>query len=246
MIISSKENHRYRELQGLWTSRGIRRSCQTLVCGQKLVQERLQHDTNSIVAVVFSPNMQVPEHATPLPEIVLSAELFRELDQLGTQSPILVCSTQIIPEVSTVLETTDATVVLPLQNPENLGAAIRSALAFGVRRVVLTNESAHPYLPRAIRSSAGTVFHTQMERVKGSWRHLSLPNHKTFVLDARGDDLSCVVWPDAPVFLLGEEGQGVGVTADEFQRIKIPMEPRVESLNATVALSIALYAWVSR
>ena len=106
---------------------------------------------------------------------VLSKSLFQKLDVLGTHAPLAVVEVptpgtlnnfldllQVKPPLSasetqaaSLAGSKSATLMLPLGNPLNLGACIRSARAFGLSHVLLSRESANPYLPQAIRSSAG-------------------------------------------------------------------------------------------
>ena len=50
------------------------------------------------------------------------------------------------------------TLFIPFQDPENVGAVIRSAAAFGVARVVLLKEAAHPFHPRSSRAAGSALF----------------------------------------------------------------------------------------
>jgi TrmH family RNA methyltransferase len=171
-------------------------------------------------------------------------ELFRELDFLGAGSPLLVVRVPEIPAWSP--EATGLrglTVVLPLSDPENLGAALRSCAAFGVDRIVLLAEAAHPFHPRALRSSAGQAWRTplfrgpSLSRLLADRRASQVP---LFALDLHGEDLSALPVVNDLMLLVGEEGPGVPKDLD-CRRLRIPMRSEVESLNAGVALGIALY-----
>ncbi|MCB0394390.1 MAG: hypothetical protein KDD25_07510, partial [Bdellovibrionales bacterium] len=61
-------------------------------------------------------------------------------------------------------------------------------------------------------------------------------------LDMNGRSLSEFEWPKVTNLLLGEEGQGIPQSLKR-RSISIPIHSEVESLNASAALSIALYSW---
>jgi TrmH family RNA methyltransferase/16S rRNA (guanine527-N7)-methyltransferase len=58
-----------------------------------------------------------------------------------------------------------------------------------------------------------------------------------------GEDIKTFEFPSRFILLPGEEGRGLPDSLDADHVLSIPIEPRVESLNATVAVSIALHAW---
>ena len=53
---------------------------------------------------------------------------------------------------------------VPFQDPENVGAVIRSAVAFGAVPIVLLAEAANPCHPKSIRASGGMVFKANLLR----------------------------------------------------------------------------------
>ena len=55
------------------------------------------------------------------------------------------------------------TLFVPFQDPENVGAVIRSAAAFGVARVVLLREAAHPFHPRSSRAAGPALFQVPLQ-----------------------------------------------------------------------------------
>jgi 23S rRNA (guanosine2251-2'-O)-methyltransferase len=132
-------------------------------------------------------------------------------------------------------------------DPRNLGAVIRSAAAFGAHGVVLPERRSAGVTATAWRTSAGTAARVPIAQVTNLVRALKeLKQAGMFVigLDADGtttlDDLEAAT--DPIVVVLGSEGRGlsrlVGETCD--LTVSIPMAGPAESLNASVAASVAL------
>ena len=130
--------------------------------------------------------------------------------------------------------------MIPFQDPENVGAVIRSAIAFGVKNILLLSESAHPFHPRALRASGGAVLKASLYH--GPSLHDVPVDLPIMALSREGADISTVDFPDTFAFLPGIEGQGV---PERFRdrAVAIPIRESVESLNAAAATAIALYVW---
>ena len=174
---------------------------------------------------------------TSIRQVTLSRSLFRDVDVNGTNTPLLVVPT---PDVSPWDATTQngRHLLCALGDPNNLGALIRSACAFGVSSLILLEEACHPYHTKVIKSSSGTVF--SMSLKKGPSIHDLPKGLELFGLDASGTPLKTLKLPTSSYFLLGEEGQGLPANL-KVQKIAIPINSSVESLNATVAASILFY-----
>lgn len=134
-----------------------------------------------------------------------------------------------------------------VQDPQNFGAVIRSAVAMGATAIVWPEHSSAPLSPATFRASAGAVEHATLCRVA------SLP-HALDDLRARGVavvglDMSGEVTIDQvdlakPVTLVaGAEGKGLRRTVKRAcdAIVRLPMPGPVASLNASVAVAIALY-----
>ena len=243
MVITSSANKVFRHLNSLWSAKGIRQHNQALVCGPKLVHECINGiEGCQLKQLVYPDGRSYSELPAELPALQLSPALFKQLDQLGTDYPLAVVEA---PEPKAYdLTTQEPAIVLPLQNPDNLGAALRSAVAFGIKRIVLTKESCQPYLPRAIRSAAGAIFHAKLCSLALPVAELVLPSQRGVALDAGGEEINAFDWPKNPIFCVGAEGPGEASLPAGVVRCRIPMRgPDIDSLNATVALSIALYQW---
>ncbi len=157
-------------------------------------------------------------------------------------------------EVHDVLDAAQETTAPPLlvaldgvTDPRNLGAVIRSAAAFGAHGVIVPERRSAGVTAAAWRTSAGTAARVPVARVTNLVRALKDAQRAgLFVvgLDAAGsttlDELEAAT--DAIVVVLGSEGRGLSRLVAETcdLTVSIPMSGAAESLNASVAASVAL------
>lgn len=134
-----------------------------------------------------------------------------------------------------------------VQDPGNVGAAIRAADACGATGVITTPGTADPFGWKALRGSMGSAFRVPVAAgasigeiesalaARGVPLVASVPRGGTPLSDA---DLT-----RAAAILVGGEGGGlpVDLAARSAARITIPMRPPVESLNVAIAAGILLY-----
>lgn len=136
----------------------------------------------------------------------------------------------------------DTVVLAGIRDPGNAGTLIRSAAAFGFQ-VVATEETVDLWSPKVLRSAAGAHFQTPI--VSGATAEAVAAAGVRLVALVPRDDGSPEPDPAAgPIGLLvGNEAKGLGPAVLELAvaTLTIPTE-RVESLNAAVAGSIAMFA----
>lgn len=234
--ISSPSNALFKKLLSLTESKGLKKENLFLLSGKQLVSEFLQNPGLNVISEIYCEGMTP---TLPLKsQLKFSKELFNELDVLGTHSPILAIEQPKLKIWDPLVQQEGLTLLTPLGDPSNLGALLRSAEAFQVKKVVLLSEAAHPFLPKAVKASAGSVTRIQMEKGP-SVRDLSSIPGKWVGLDMNGKKLPDFQWPQGCFLLVGEEGAGLP-QLPQIEKISIPTF-QVESLNATVAASIALY-----
>ncbi len=154
-----------------------------------------------------------------------------------------------VPEIRTWTEASGwphgCTLFVPFQDPENVGAVIRSAAAFGVKRVVLLREAAHPFHPRSGRAAGPALF--QLELLQGpSLSELRGSGAPLIALDTTGPELSEAPFPERFGLVVGVEGPGLPAHLRQGERRRIAIQPGVESLNAAAAVAVALYVWANR
>ena len=241
--ITSEENPSFREWKQLTAPRGIRKHGRALLSGSKIVDEAWRTFPEQVeVLLLGGTRMSAPDAFPETMKVVrLPAPLFQELDTVGTRSPLLVLR---VPEPSRWIPEeglpSGLSLFLPFQDPENLGAAIRSGLAFGASQIVLLREAAHPFHPKALRASGGSVLRSRLSIGPAL---AELPLDLPFVpLSIEGKDLSQATLSANCALLPGIEGPGLPA-AWRARAIRIPIRPDVESLNAAAALSIVLYEW---
>ena len=245
-VIRSTDNPKFKSWSKLLNSKGIKKENSFILSGPKVVKEQLSKRprqwTDLILPEDFDQELDSKLYGR-LRVHRLAKELFDQLDSFGTRSPLLV---GLVPEIKTLDLSTPPQgleLILPASDPSNLGAVLRSAAAFGVSKVILTEESAHPFHPKALRSSAGSSLDVEIYKTV-SIEQVNSPN--MFYLDMKGEELSETQVPQNARLLLGEEGLGVPESIKkQGQAVKISMSAGVDSLNLAVSAGIALY-WLSR
>jgi 16S rRNA (guanine527-N7)-methyltransferase len=167
--------------------------------------------------------------------------LFETLDVFGTHAPLLLLRVPAIDSWQPVDGFGNGcSLLVPFQDPENVGAVIRSAAAFGAHQVILLAESAHPFHPRSLRASGGTVMSIRLRQ--GPFLKELPADLPIIALSVEGTDIRNTVFPPSFGLLIGLEGPGLPAIWRRTARC-IPIHAAVESLNAAAAAAVALYEW---
>ena len=174
-----------------------------------------------------APHQGIVIEVDPLPDIWLG-DLLEEAANAGPNRPLLVLD-----------QVTD---------PHNVGAVLRSAAAFDALAIVTQDRHAPPESGALARSASGALETVPWVRVvnlaraldeigeAGFWR-IGLTGHSDRMLaDAIGTAKVALV--------LGAEGEGMRQNTETHcdELAKLPISPKVESLNVSNAAAIALYA----
>jgi 23S rRNA (guanosine2251-2'-O)-methyltransferase len=153
-------------------------------------------------------------------------------------------------DLEDILEGPQPRLVLALdgvEDPQNLGALLRSAECAGVDSVIITERRSAPLSPVAVKASAGAAEHLRIARVVNMVRSLEiLKEHNLWCvgLDERGtQDYDQFDFSSNTVIVLGREGAGlhdlVRRTCDHL--LRIPMAGQVASLNVSAAGAVVLF-----
>ncbi len=135
-----------------------------------------------------------------------------------------------------------------LQDPQNFGSLIRTAEAVGVHGVIVPERRSAGVTPAAVNASSGAAEHMRVAQVVNLARAIDeIKKRDVWVYALHGES------PATPLFgadlkgalaiVVGSEGEGVHRLVREKADfvLKLPMHGQVESLNAAVAGSVALY-----
>lgn len=236
--IESRQNEKFKYWLELTKGKGIKKEGFLIVAGDKLCQELIREKQFNIEAeLILFGNKPLTNEIKK--HFYLSPELFHELDLLGTKNNLLVINTPSIPVMDLTLPVRGLEIVCPISDPSNLGAIIRSAVAFNVQKIILTKESANPFLQKAIKASSGYALKAPLFFSNQSILELSFDDENTFALDMNGTDIRDIQFGQNMRFVLGQEGLGIPKNQN-LKKIKIPTVA-VESLNVAVATSIVLF-----
>jgi len=135
-----------------------------------------------------------------------------------------------------------------LRDPGNVGTVLRTASALGVHRVVIGPGTADPFSPKATRASMGAVFIVQIDEA-ATVDEVCAEGQPVVALDSEhGTPIWSTELGEAPVICIGSERTGVSEQVAKIAniRITIPQTGEIDSMNAGVAASIALYELARR
>lgn len=135
-----------------------------------------------------------------------------------------------------------------MQDPRNLGSILRSALAAGFSRVIMTRERSVPVTGTVARTSAGAVAHLQICRVVNLADTLNTLKAHGFwifgaVAEADADSIYATDFSGPICLVIGSEGKGIRplVRRQCDHLVTIPMPGPFNSLNASVAAAVIMF-----
>ena len=145
-------------------------------------------------------------------------------------------------------ERTSAIFLHSIRDPGNLGTILRSAGAFGTELVLMSDDCADPYHPRAVRAAMGAVFRVPTVRVsdvKGAIADLRGGGRRVLAAELRPHSVSLfdVGLKGNDVVMIGNEGHGIPeeISALCDAAVFLPIAENSESLNAAAAATVFLW-----
>lgn len=222
-----------------------------IVEGERAVEQVTENGLLEVETVFVVEGKATSDRLSAISAFV-EEDVFTEVaDTDNPQGILAVC--KIPPEIepgkladqSGIIVATDA-----IQDPGNMGTILRTAAWFGAKALIAGKGSVDVYHPKVVRSTAGAtgsiaVLSGELEEI---FEELEKAGWEILLLDG-GDEsvnLGSVHPAEKTVLVVGNEGNGISEKLLKSGRKKIriesaPGQEKVESLNAAVAVSIALW-----
>jgi RNA methyltransferase, TrmH family len=226
MTITSPHNEALKEVRKLGGRRWRDKLREFVAEGEDLLE--------AADAAGWQPRLRLAQQGSGLAGVEVAPGLLREVSALGSGTRTLA----VYPQRWAAAPAGPVCVALwGVADPGNVGAVLRSALAFGAASVAIGPGSSDPYAPKAVRASMGALFSVPVARV----REVSeLPGRKVALVAREGRPIEAIT--EDVTLVIGAEREGlprdVVAACDEVAHIPIASE----SLNAAMAATVALYA----
>lgn len=178
---------------------------------------------------------------------VVDEKTFDRLSDTKTPQGILSVVKQAEYTVEDIISKGNLFVILEdIQDPGNMGTIMRTAEGAGVSGIIMTRGCVDIYNPKTIRSTMGSVYRVPFvytDNIGETIGAMKAAGIEIFAAHLKGEKYYDEIKYGRAAFLIGNEGNGLrDETADMADTyIKIPMQGKVESLNAAVATSILMY-----
>ena len=147
-----------------------------------------------------------------------------------------------------ILKGERALLLYSLRDPGNLGAVIRSAVAFGVDHIVLSADSADIYNPKTVRAAMGSLFKVKVTTVSDVGSFIEAARQcgkRVFAAELSENAVSVkdINLNEDDIFMIGNEGHGIPreISAMCTGSVYIPISDKTESLNASVAAAVFMW-----
>jgi tRNA G18 (ribose-2'-O)-methylase SpoU len=243
----------YRELRDISARRRIEGD-EFFVAEGPVAIERLVDSGHRVRSVVVSERKYDRLRAVldPLdaPTYVVGRDTMRDIVGFDLhRGAIAAADRRAHPSLATLAtDSTRLAVLEGLNDPENLGAIARSARAFGIDGLVLDPTCIDPYTRRTVRVSMGEILFLPACRVDaagwpGALGELHDAGFESWALtpDPEADDVWSLDPPDRLALVLGAEGPGLGAGTMQraTRRVRLPIDPDVDSLNVAAAAAVA-------
>lgn len=250
-MITSTSNQQMKALSALLKKSKERKEKGVFVVeGTKMVAEAPKDWLQSVyVSESYEKN---PENARLLCDFtyeVVSDSVFKSVSD--TQTPQGILAVVQMPEytLDALLDgdKTHLLILESIQDPGNLGTMVRTGEGAGITGIIMNKTTVDLFNPKTIRSTMGSIYRVPFyvtEDLPQTLNELKIQGVSLYAAHLKGENsYDEADYTGACGFLIGNEGNGlsdnIANLADTY--IKIPMEGKVESLNAAISATLLMY-----
>lgn len=265
--ITSLSNNRIKEA-ALWSAkaRERRKADVYLVEGRKMfleapeaelqeifvadsLWERLETEEGAELDAQLKKRLRELDAEGLLPVFLVTDEVLRKIADTQTPQGIVCVLKQKHYTLEQLITKKNPLLVVleDLQDPGNLGTILRTGEGAGITGVIMSKDTVDLYNPKTIRATMGSVYRVpfvyaeDLKQVLATLKEAGITSYAAHLKGTKYYD--SFDFRKGTAFLIGNEGNGLQTeTAEQADvYLKIPMEGKLESLNAAVATSILMY-----
>ena len=259
-MITSTSNQQMKQVSLLLKKSKERKATKTFVVeGPRMVEEapveRLKavyvaegFETNRENTVLLTALKEKCNQAKAIYEVVADG-VFKSVSDTQTPQGIMAVVTMPEYELNQLLEGENTHLLLleSIQDPGNLGTMVRTGEGAGVTGIIMNKTTVDLFNPKTIRSTMGSIYRVPFyvtEDLEQTMKDLQAKGISLYAAHLKGQhSYDEEDYTKACGFLIGNEGNGlsdeIANLADTY--IRIPMEGKVESLNAAISATLLMY-----
>ena len=242
-IIASTHNSHIRYLRSLYTKKGRDAAGCYAVEGVNIVKDIPAHI--SVAAYYVADNRY--DKLAPLlgdtssPVYVVQSDILAA--SIDTVTPAGLVAVLPIPTSAPSWQSSPCALVLDgVADPGNMGTLVRTAVAAGYAHILVLG-GADPYAPKVVRATMGGIYRACIHCMSVDDYVAQCGTRRIYIMDMQGQSLFAAVARPPFDLVVGSEAHGVSpaLRGVATHVLSIPMQGGIESLNAAVAGSIAMY-----
>lgn len=237
MIITSLENKEIKRITKLKSKKYRDELQEFIVEGEHLVEESYKNKVLKKIILLENTDIDID-----VEKIYVNHDVMKKISNLDSPPKVIgICKLLEEKEIG------DRVLILDgIQDPGNLGTIIRSAVAFNIDTIILSNDTVDMYNSKVIRSTQGMLFYINIIRtdLMEVLPELKKNNYTIYTTNVtNGTDIKKCEKQNKFALIVGNEGNGVSKKVSDYAdyTIYIKTNNNVESLNVAVATSILLY-----
>ncbi len=242
MVYTSKENNQIKNIKKLNIKKYRDMAQEFLIEGEHLVKEAYKNHYLKTLILEENTNIDMD-----IDKIYVKENILRYISELDNPPKVMgICKKIEKNKIGSKILVLD-----DIQDPGNFGTIIRSAVAFNIDTILISENTVDIYNSKVLRATQGMIFNINIVRKNLKNELLQLKNNGYQILSTKvngGKSIKDVEISEKFVIIVGNEGKGVAddilSLCDDY--IYINMNKNCESLNVGVATSIILYEIDSR
>ena len=237
MIITSTDNNKIKLINKLKQKKYRDIENKFVIETENLIKEALE---NSMLLEIYILTGETLPFKVNVPIYEVTNEVMNKIKNINTSKVIGICRKK----SNNNYQGTKYLMLDGVQDPGNLGTIIRSAVAFNIDTIILSNTCCDLYNDKTVRATEGAIFKANIIRrdLKESIDYLNNLKIKIYGTDVKCGKEVKTIEKDNYCIIIGSEGNGISQEIKEKIKENIYIKiHNVESLNVAIVTSIILY-----